>query len=516
MFRRRPRNTMPDPQPFDASTEAFRLHILDVGAAPYSDCVLLDFGDVRVLIDGAHKGNHEPDAKLPVSIPQQIRRLFGTRDDKPLPIDLLVVTHCHNDHIGCLPELVRSGDLRPRWALLADPGHGYPDPFEDDAADPLAGRDATTVELARRVIAGLGEELEPGLPLPDAIAFLADSANVEPRYRGMIATLVANGTQVVRYGKDAVGPLKDEFAAIGLDIVGPTRTHLRKCRDEISGRNRRIAADVVDAVDAVVAVDANRDAAIDMSPDDWEDMLAARVYQLLAADPAIAARDGLRSVGHEDDSLAAMRAGVELPPADSNALLAIDASGTSAARNCQSIVVAFGVGGQSAVISGDMQFADPLTEVREEMGRLRGKLVREPPFRFAWLSHHAAANGTDGALLDEMKDTPLWGMSGGYDGLKHPNPSVLELLEARRGAIDWVRNDRNGLVTLRFRTDGRVEIELNRDRAEQRHAERWGGQRPDPAAEGRRPRRATAGPRAAHPSEDASPAARADCGVVVR
>ena len=102
----------------DANTP-FAIHLLDVGPKEYGDAVLCQFGDVSVLIDGAHPGDqigkegHE-------SIPDQIGRLLN-QTQTPYRVTLLMVSHAHEDHIGCLPNLVANNLLEADFAFVTDP-----------------------------------------------------------------------------------------------------------------------------------------------------------------------------------------------------------------------------------------------------------------------------------------------------------------------------------------------------------------------------------------------------------
>jgi hypothetical protein len=56
-------------------TGGFAVHLLDVGPDEYGDAVLCRFGDVSILIDGAHPGDHRSKDGHP-SIPQQLETLL--------------------------------------------------------------------------------------------------------------------------------------------------------------------------------------------------------------------------------------------------------------------------------------------------------------------------------------------------------------------------------------------------------------------------------------------------------
>ena len=79
-----------------------RIYLLDMGRPIYGDCILITHNSRRILIDGAHPGDR-------ASILSQLKGIL--HQERPFSIDLLIVTHCHQDHIGCLPTLVGPGDL---------------------------------------------------------------------------------------------------------------------------------------------------------------------------------------------------------------------------------------------------------------------------------------------------------------------------------------------------------------------------------------------------------------------
>ena len=100
------------------------MHLLDVGPEEYGDAVLCEFGETTVLIDGAHPGNWKDKGDDHPSIQRQIAEILK-QNTPPYRVSLLIVTHAHLDHIGCLPALVEQELIAPEWALVADPDLGW-------------------------------------------------------------------------------------------------------------------------------------------------------------------------------------------------------------------------------------------------------------------------------------------------------------------------------------------------------------------------------------------------------
>jgi beta-lactamase superfamily II metal-dependent hydrolase len=377
-----------------------RVHFLDVGADEYGDAVLCEVGGKRVLIDGAHPGDQRG-KKGHRSIPDQLTKLLG--DPKPIGIDLLVVTHAHNDHIGCLPSLVADGVIQVEWALVADPELGWGrGGFGPDTgpADPRVAR----------LVAGIREEVLSDRASDQAVTrLLSDAATLEDRYIKMLSNLEAANTNVVRYGPDDVQPLLDALVDAGLEILGPSREQLDICAAEIA----RLGSDAVDRVTDLLDVDADEpDAAL------YRRMLHGDVDSLDAADrpgPAI---------------------------------------------NLQSVVTSFTDGGVKMLFAGDMQFADAQVGadgLQEELDALRARIKAEAPFSVVKLSHHGSDNGFDKEVLGELGATSLFGICAGASSSAHPNPKVLQLLDSQRDRLDWWRTDRNGLVSIEFNGQPRVK-----------------------------------------------------------
>src|SRR5436190_157992 len=92
------------------------IYILDVGKTMYGDCILITNGGTKILIDGAHPGDDD-------LITSQLSSILN--QEPPFNIDLLIVTHCHIDHIGCLPALIKNDTIVPAIALVADEKLGF-------------------------------------------------------------------------------------------------------------------------------------------------------------------------------------------------------------------------------------------------------------------------------------------------------------------------------------------------------------------------------------------------------
>lgn len=109
---------MPKTTPDAASAEYY---LLDMGKEKYGDSILCKAGGKTILIEGGHPGDFDgqPGSE---SIPAQLEQLLGP---PPFRLSLLVVTHCHIDHIGCLPKMVKQGLLEIEWGLVADEKLGW-------------------------------------------------------------------------------------------------------------------------------------------------------------------------------------------------------------------------------------------------------------------------------------------------------------------------------------------------------------------------------------------------------
>jgi len=382
--------------------DVVKIHLLDVGPEEYGDAVLLQLGTKSVLIDGAHAGNWQDKGVKHPAIQKQVGSLLD-QNQSPFQVDLLIVTHCHADHIGCLPALIDKDLIRAKWALVADPGLGWGH-ADGDAVDRFAGEPPNVVRLA----AMLREEPLAPDTVMDLDQFAADAVTLETRYNKMLDQLAAAGAQVVRYGKDKTATLLSAFQDIGLEIVGPSPIQLAVCAKLIEDRSQ----DLMDRANEVLPAPESADAAT------------------------------LRS--------AYFRAVSEAADAPGSADVASKDKG---AINDQSLVTLFNYKGVKMLFAGDMQFEKPEVSderVNQEMEKLLQTLGNRKPYDLVKLSHHGSYNGFSENIWGRLGKPTLMGICAGEDSKSHPNPKVLEMLEGHKDNVQWARTDHNGQTTFVF------------------------------------------------------------------
>jgi beta-lactamase superfamily II metal-dependent hydrolase len=372
------------------------VHLLDVGVEEYGDALLLQFDDRAVLVDGGHASARAANGGH-TSVPDQLGQLLA--QSPPYHVDLLIVTHAHADHIGCLPALVDQDLLRADWALVADPGLGWGRALDEPAPD------ATAPPAARQLVAALREEpLGTGTPDAAVAQFLAAVGDLETTYQCMLTTLAARRTRVVRHGRDAPDELTAAFAPIGLRIVGPTPDQLLVLAEQLN----RAAKTATQTASFAVAQDADLD--------------LVSTYR--------------RLVSGGMDIFAQQRPGNLI--------------------NLQSVVTTFSYAGKNLLLAGDMQFANPQTTdatTLASIAALRRDLAAHGPYSFVKLSHHGSDNAVSGDVLAELGATHYYGICAGERSSVHPNPSVLDLLHREQDAITWLRTDHNRLSSYAFGPD---------------------------------------------------------------
>ena len=387
----------------------FAVHLLDVGLKEYGDALLCQFGEVSVLIDGAHPGDQDGSSGHE-SIPDQISTLLN-QPNPPYKVTLLIVTHAHDDHIGCLPNLVANNKLAADFALVADPLLGWGRTNPDDGSD-----NAINDDRVRGVVAALREHvLTEGTDDATLAEVIADLVTLEQRYNQMLNTLAQRGTKVIRHGRNSPQSLLNALLAKGVDlkILGPSQTLLALCAERIRQATDAIIADVASAF-------AN-DAAL----------TPTSLYRQL--------------VGGGDDFVS-------------------DAGRPGAAVNLQSIVTSFRYKGKRFLFGGDMQFEAPGVDNTEDLIRnLRKKVKNEGPYAFVKLGHHGSFNAFSETIYQELNVngvSNLFGICAGEQSTSHPNPATLEVLKDHQNQIRWARTDHNKQSSFFFTATGSPQIEI--------------------------------------------------------
>jgi hypothetical protein len=222
-----------------------RIHLIDIGDREYGDCLLVEAGGKRILIDGGHQGDDYPDGPYP-GITKQLRDLTGSGGK--VAVDLLVLSHAHADHVGTLPDLVPAA-LDVEWALLPDDELSWGRPLGAPVPD--------LPDSIRAAVAGIREEVPSEETLPDPARldrFLADAVTLEDRYQQLVAGLRGLGTNIVFHGRDDPSALLAAFAQIKLEVLGPSQAQLL-----LTSELMRLATDAI-AQDALAIVDQRADA----------------------------------------------------------------------------------------------------------------------------------------------------------------------------------------------------------------------------------------------------------------
>ena len=370
------------------------IHLLDMGRTKYGDCLLITHDDRTILIDGAHPGDSD-------SVTEQLEKLLNK--EAPFNIDLLIVTHCHNDHIGCLPKLIKMGVIQPQFALVADEKLGFG--RTNDGDSPM---DNGLSNSKKALLSALLEEDHSDLSDEDIETFLDAAMKLEDTYIEMLEILKDAGTKIVRYGRNNTKLIEDEFSDFGLKIIGPTKAHLALCAENIE----RAITDYADLIPEDFSVDNSK--------------AMASVYRRLVTEIAT-------------DSAA-------------------DMPGVGAAKNNQSIVISVEADGWRALLTGDMQLAKAeVSGLNGEMQMLIDK-INESEYDFIKFPHHCSYNGIDEDLFsDWLPITKLYAHSGGWNDPKHPEEDVLALLEGFEDQLSFARTDRNGIISV-VRKNGKVQM----------------------------------------------------------
>ncbi|MFZ1935352.1 MAG: MBL fold metallo-hydrolase [Thermoguttaceae bacterium] len=429
--RQRPAPNRKPRRPRASGSGRCEVHLIDVGETKYGECALCVFGDKSILIDGGHSNDFDPQSTVHKSIPAQLTKLLGTEQ---IHVDLLVVTHAHDDHIGCLPEMVQSGDLTADWALVIDPDKGWPE--GSDAAS-MATTLALSNQAVRQVVAALREDTIPELADDaDVAAFMARAAALQPRYEQMLDTLNRNGTNVIKFPTTSMADLLEAMKDVGLSVIGPTKRQVDLAAAAISKQTTVNAVRAHAALSRLPSAMAGK-VALDGSGTSQSDMVVA-YRQLLSED---AATEGV--ILTSDDQAVTTQAATAM---------AQNASRSGAAVNDQSIVTLFEFARKKFLFNGDMQLVSPgvrsVKELNQLMGALRDSIAAEAPFAFYKLGHHGSNNAMNATFFNRLGGTVNFGIITGVQSPGHPNPQTLDILEADADHIHWARTDKNGPVAF--------------------------------------------------------------------
>jgi beta-lactamase superfamily II metal-dependent hydrolase len=404
----------------DEIQNRIEIHLLNEGQTAYGDCILCIFGGITVLIDGAHPGDDQASDRIKRSIPEQLATLLGQSEDS-LQVDLLIVTHTHADHFGCLPELIHSERLKTEWAIVADAelgwGHG-----------PGGETDATIDPRVRRIMEYFRDDTTEDLPLSDAAMVLSDARPPqEESYKTMVAELESSA-KTVRYrdnqppnGATKQKELVDHFAALGLeiDILGPSAEQLFLCAEGLA-KSLQLVRDVA------------------------EDALSRHPLDSDAV-----------------DVLGSLLSDARNPSRAGNFV------------NLQSLVTVFRYSGRKFLFTGDMQLIDPTTQfskvpvpqkIYDGIEELRRKIGAAAPFDLVKFGHHGSHNANNIELVEAMGNTALFGFSLGEFSPNHPSTEVIDgILTPLKQKIQWLRTDFNGLCSFFFDQNG-VKYQMEKGR----------------------------------------------------
>lgn len=382
------------------------IYILDVGTKKYGDCIVIVQDSKVIMIDAAHPGDQE-------LLLKQLKKIL--KKDAPFDIDLFVITHCHLDHIGCAPTLIKNGSIVPAMALVADEKLGFG--RTDDGEGPTDDPGLTTTQKA--MMMALQEEDHSALPDNELAQFIQDAITLEERYITMLETMDNNGCEIVRYGAHTpqqIKKIETAFKKFGLKILGPSEEHLATCAQAIAGVSDAVSEDEFNSLSD------------DLSKEDLVD----RYRRIM--------REVKTDAGLEDSE-----------------------SQASAAKNDQSIVLKVAANGWSALLAGDMQYASAGVDGMDELMEIALQEAADAgPYDFVKITHHTASNGLNQEVFDAFKPCRNFVHTGGIDDATHPNKKAIAVLKSNASSIKFLRTDRNGMITVK--KDGQVVMTKTKGR----------------------------------------------------
>ncbi|MFA1803582.1 MBL fold metallo-hydrolase [Xanthomonas campestris pv. campestris] len=381
------------------------IHLLDVGRSQYGDCVLCRINDKWILVDGGHRSDLRGSV-CHKGIPDQICELMGLEPVGPIEIDLLVISHTHADHIGCLPEMILNGMLKTKWAFLTAPDLAWP---ASQQVDSYVKTDTL------RLYAILREEHYAFADRDSFEVAAEDAASLQHRYRSMIAALKEGGTNVVLHGQDDLRRLESAFSHIGMRVIGPKKKAIVECARLLEAFGRDFL-------------------------DEAEDIMADGVDQFWFYERMMNSwRDNLHIDGAFGPSV-----------------------------NMQSSIIVFDDGQHQFLFTGDSQLEKPDVPgniIKAEAKRIRNEIARlsqKKPFHFVKVGHHGSHNSIGTNVLKDLgTDTLYFGLCTGSESRHHPSATFLEALTQHSANVKLGRTDTNGRISFHYK-DGQITVDPQR------------------------------------------------------
>lgn len=205
---------------------------LDVVRARDGDCLILHFGTAStpglLLIDGGPSGVYQSQLRPRLIALKTARRL---PDDRPLPIDAVMVSHIDDDHIKGILDLTRelrtqSGDREPLLVEVGRLWHNSFDDLLDTTPEQLRVESAFGVaalagelplaDSADRDVAKVLASINQGRTLRDDAELLQWSVNAP--FGALITTPSA--------GADGARPARISLSNLRMTVIGPLRDEL--------------------------------------------------------------------------------------------------------------------------------------------------------------------------------------------------------------------------------------------------------------------------------------------------
>lgn len=204
----------------------FTLEVLD---ATHGDALLLHHGNTKspdlIVIDGG------PPAVYDLRLKDRLEAIREQRSpDKPLPIQLLMISHIDDDHIGGVLAMFRDMEQQLATGLPYAIRSIWHNSFND-----LTGAGAVPAALQTAALASAGGNPPPGFTnMEQGPALVLASVGQGQQVRDLAKKL---GIKNVEFGKELValpksGVTRKTFGKLTLTILGPLENRVEKLRKE--------------------------------------------------------------------------------------------------------------------------------------------------------------------------------------------------------------------------------------------------------------------------------------------